>query len=163
MDYQYKGAGAPRQYVRVCGFRRFQRSTDEIRALVAKNVAEAVRLAEEVSRLEAKLTSEDPEQAEEDEEALEIKKGQLKKVNKDNDKLQVFFNEVNTQWNYIARRNVGFVDWAPHISVDVDDRHYTRDIGTVELDPQRFRDNFLGNVVDLSAFCLNSLMNIYLV
>ena len=98
VDYQFKGVGAPRQYVRVCGFRRFQRSTEEIRALVTKNAAEAVRLAEEVSRLEAKPKSEDPEQAEEDEEALEIKRGRLKKVNKDNDKLQVFFNEVNTQW-----------------------------------------------------------------
>ena len=163
VDYQFKGAGAPRQYVRVCGFRRFQRSTDEIRALVTKNVAEAVRLAEEVSRLEAKPKSEVPEQAVEDEEALEIKKGRLKEVNKDNDKLQVFFNEVNTHWNDIARQNVGFVDWAPRISISIDDRHYTRDIGTIELDPQRFKDNFLGNVVDLGAFCLNSHMNIYLV
>ena len=163
VDYQFKGAGAPRQYVRVCGFRRFQRSTDEIRALVTKNVAEAVRLAEEVSRLEAKPKSEVPEQAVEDEEALEIKKGRLKKVNKDNDKLQVFFNEVNTHWNDIARQNVGFVDWAPRTSISIDDRHYTRDIGTIELDPQRFKDNFLDNVVDLGAFCLNSHMNIYLV
>ena len=63
----------------------------------------------------------------------------------------------------IMRRNVGFVDWAPHISVEVDDRHYTRDICTVELDPQRFKDNILGNVVDLSAFGLNTHMNVYLV
>jgi len=38
--------------------------------------------------LEAKLKSENREQAEEDEDALEIKKDQLKKVNKDNGKLQ---------------------------------------------------------------------------
>lgn len=162
VDYQFMGGGAPRQYVRVCGFRRFQRSTDEIRALVTKNVAEAVRLAEEIARLEAKPKSENEEQAEEDEEALEIKKGQLNKVNRNNVKLQAFFKEVNTQWHDIARRNIGFVDWAPNISIDVDERRYTRDIGTVELDSQKFKDNFQGNIVDLGVFRLISLMNIYL-
>jgi hypothetical protein len=161
VDYQFMGSGAPRQFVRVCGFRRFQRSTDEIRALVTGNVAEAVRLAEEIARLEAKEKSEDEEQAEEDEEALRIKKGQLDKVNRDNRRLQAFFKEVNTQWNDIARRNIGFVDWAPSISIDVDDRHYTRDIGTVELDPQKFKDHFQGNVVQLGAF-LSHLSHEYL-
>lgn len=162
VDYQFMGTGAPRQFVRVCGFRRFQRSLDEIRALVTKNVAEAVRLAEEIVRLEEKPKSENLEQAEEEEEALEIKKAQLNKVNKDNSKLQAFFKEASTQWNDIARRTIGFVDWAPSISVDVDDRHYTRDIGTVELDSHKFKDNFQGNVVNLGALCLVSLMNIYL-
>jgi len=49
VDYQFMGTGALRQYVRVCGFRRFQRFLDEIRALVTKNVAEAARLAEEIA------------------------------------------------------------------------------------------------------------------
>ena len=161
VDYRFKGTGAPRQYVRVCGFHRFQRFLDETRALVAKNVAEAVRLAEEIVRLEAEPKSENQEQGEEDEDALEIEKDRLKKVNKDNGKLQAFFKEASTQWIDIARRTIGFVDWAPSISIDADDRHYTRDIGTVELDSQKFKDNFQGNVVDLGAFCLISLMNIF--
>ena len=152
VDYQFGGGGAPRQYVRVCGFRRFQRATDEIRDLVAAKVAEAVRLTEEIARLEAKEKSKVKEQAKEDEEALRIKRGQLDDMNKDNLKLQEFFKEITTEWNDIARRNIGFVDWAPSISVDVDDKRHTRDIGTVELDPQKFRDNFQGNVVHLGAF-----------
>ena len=134
------GGGAPRQFVRVCGFRRFQLSTDEIRAEVTKNVAEVVRLAEEVVRLEAKPKSEDPDQAREDKRALRIKKGRLDDVNMDNDSLQAFFKLVNMQWNDIARRSIGFIDWAPRVSIDVDDRHYTRDIGTFELDPQKFKE-----------------------
>ncbi|KAF8600150.1 hypothetical protein BDV93DRAFT_608826 [Ceratobasidium sp. AG-I] len=162
VDYQFMGTGAPRQYVRVCGFSRFQRFLDETAALVTKNVAEAARLAEEIARLEAKPKSEDPEQDEEDEDALEIKKDQLKKVNKGNGKLQAFFKEVNTQWNNIAHRTIGFVDWAPSISADVDDRHYTRDIGTVELDSQKFKDNFQGNVVDLgNKFTSHELDNMF--
>ncbi|KAF9218701.1 hypothetical protein BS17DRAFT_719790, partial [Gyrodon lividus] len=162
VDYQFMGGGAPRQYVRVCGFRRFQRSTDETRALVTRNVAEAVRLAEEITRLEAKPKSKNEEQAEEDKDALEIKKGQLNKVNRNNVKLQAFFKEVNIQWHDIARRNIGFVDWAPSISIDVDDRHYTQDIGTVELNSQKFKDNFQGNVVNLgNKFTSHELNTIF--
>ena len=164
-DYQFMGSGAPRQFVRVCGLRRFQRSTDEIGALVTKNVADAVRLTEVIARLEAREKSEDEEQAEEDEEALQTKKDQLFKVNNDNGKLQGFFKEVTIQWNDIARRfrrrNIGFVDWAPSISIDVDDRHYTRDIGTVELASQKFQKHFQGNVVQLGAF-LSHLSHEYL-
>ncbi|CAE6509005.1 unnamed protein product [Rhizoctonia solani] len=148
VDYQLKGTSAPRQYVQVCGCLRFQRLLDETRALVAKNVAEAVRLAEKIVRLEAEPRGKNQEQLE-DEHALEICKNKLNKLNKDNGKLQAFFKEVNSQWSDIARRTIGFVDWAPSISVDVDDCHYTRDIGTVELDSHKFKDNFQGNVVDL--------------
>ena len=70
----------------------------------------------------------------------------------------MFFKEVTTQWNDIARRSIGFVDWASSISVDVDDCHYTRDIGTIELDPQKFRDHFQDNLVCF----VSSLMNFYL-
>ena len=161
VDYQFMGVGAPRQYVRVCGMRRFQRLVNEARALVAGNVAEAVRLVEEIARLEAKPKSNDPEQAEEDEEALETTQAQLKKVNKDNVKLQAFFQEINTRWHDIAGRNIGSIDWAPKIAVDVDEHCYTRDVGTFELDPQKFKDNFQGNLVDLGTFCLVSPMNIY--
>ena len=161
VDYQFMGSGAPRQFVRVCGFRRFQHSTDEIRALVTANVAEAVRLVKGIARLEAKEKSMDKEQVKEDKEALQYKRRQLDKVNRDNCRLQVFFKEVNIQWNDIARRNIGFVDWAPSISVDVDDHHYTRDIGTIELDPQKFQDHFQGNVVQLGVF-LSHLSHEYL-
>ncbi|KAF9218661.1 hypothetical protein BS17DRAFT_719925 [Gyrodon lividus] len=162
MGYQFMGGGAPCQYIRVCRFHRFQRSTDEIRALVTKNVPEAVQLAEEITRLEAKLKSENKEQAEEDEDALEIKKGQLNKVNRNNVKLQAYFKEVNIQWHDIVRRNIGFVDWAPSISIDVDDCHYTRDISTVELNSQKFKDNFQGNVVDLgNKFTSHELNTIF--
>jgi hypothetical protein len=157
VDYQFMGRGAPRQIVRVCGLRRFQRSIYEIRALVTKNVAEAVRLTGAIATLEAMERSDDEEQAAEEEEALQTKKDQLVKVNKDNGKLQAFFNEVTTQWNDIERRNIGFVDWAPSISTDVDDRHYTRDIGTVELSSQKFQKYFRGNVVQLGAFSLSSI------
>ena len=50
-----------------------------------------------------------------------------------------------------ALRTIGHVDWAPEIDVDVGSRCYTKDMGTFEVDAERFRAQFKGNVVDLSA------------
>lgn len=163
VDYEFKGAGAVRRYVRVAGMRRFQRALNEIKASIAKNVTDANQLALETVRLEEKPQSEDPEEAEEDERALKIKRDQLANVDQDNNSLEKFFQQINTQWNDISRRAIGFIDWAPKISIDVNGRRYTKDIGTFELDRPKFKDQFRGNVVDLGAFCLISLINIYLV
>lgn len=60
IEFSAMGSGAPRQYVQVCSFHQFQRYTNEIRTLVTGNVAEAVHLAEEISRMEAKQKGEAP-------------------------------------------------------------------------------------------------------
>jgi hypothetical protein len=73
-------------------------------------------------------------------------------VNKDIGVLETFYKDTNSQWGDIARRNIGHVDWVPKISVDVQGRKYTKDIGTFEVDAARFKAQFKGNVVDLGAF-----------
>ncbi|GJJ09180.1 hypothetical protein Clacol_003402 [Clathrus columnatus] len=136
---------------------QFQGALGEIRALIAANDAETTRLATEIDCLEAKPKSTDPDQAEEDEEALAIVKNELDKLKKNNITLQ--------RSQYSMDRY--FVDWAPKISVEVDDRAYTRDIGTFELDSLKFKDHFQGNVVDLvvlinadSSFPSNRMLRI---
>jgi uncharacterized protein YndB with AHSA1/START domain len=150
--YEFKGAGAPPQHVRLAGFRRFQRGLDEIKACVDGYGTDADLLAREVVELEAKPKSEDPEEAAEDEAAVEAKREKLAKVKKDIGVLETFYKDTNSQWGDIARRNIGHVDWAPKISVDVQGRKYTKDIGTFEVDAARFKAQFKGNVVDLGAF-----------
>ena len=152
VDYQFKGAGAPPQHVRLAGFRRFQRGLDEIKASVGGHATNADLLAREIVELEAKPKCEDPEEVAEDEAALEAKREKLVKVKKDIRLLETFYSDVNKQWCDIARRNIGRVDWAPKISVDVQGRRYTKDIGTFEVDAVRFKAQFKGNVVDLGAF-----------
>ena len=61
----------------------------------------------------------------------------------------------------LSAKNIGSVDWAPMISTK-NDRLYNRDIGTVELDAHKFKGHFMGNMVNLGAFCLIALINIYL-
>ena len=117
-------------------------------------------LARDIIALEEKLTTEEEEAAEEEaeeaeeaQEALDAKRAWLAKAEKDIDALEVFYKEVCDQLADIARRNIGHVDWAPEISVDVGGRRCTKDIGTFEVDAERFRAQFKGNVVDLGTSC----------
>jgi hypothetical protein len=113
VEYEFKGAGAPAQHVRLAGFRRFQRGLDEIKACVGGYGTDADLLVREIVELEAKPKSEDPEEAAEDEAALEAKREKLAQVKKDIGVLETFYKDVNNQWADIARRNIGHVDWAP--------------------------------------------------
>jgi hypothetical protein len=159
VPYQFKGTNAPPQHVRLAGFRRFQRGLDEIKAAVAGHGTNAVILAREIVALEVKLNSEDEEEAAE---AMDAKRARLAKVEKDIAALEAFYKDVNAHWGDIARRNIGHVDWVPEISVDVEGR--TKDIGTFEVDAERFKAQFKGNVVDLgTVFFLAHLSHNYLV
>ncbi|KAJ7900280.1 hypothetical protein B0H14DRAFT_3080626 [Mycena olivaceomarginata] len=151
VDYQFKGAGTPRQYVRLAGYRRFQRGLDEIKAVIAETVTDANRLALDIVRLEEKPESQDPEEAEEDQKALKIKREELVKLNEKTINLEKFYNQVSTQWGDLGRRDIGFVDWAPKISIDVNGRKYTKDIATFEVDEVKFKAQFKGNLVDLGT------------
>ncbi|KAH8992998.1 hypothetical protein EDB92DRAFT_1934676 [Lactarius akahatsu] len=136
--YEFRGPGAPHQYVRVVGFRRFQLGLDEIKALIGGYGTDADLLAREIGELEAKPESEDPVQAAEDKAGVEANRNKLAK-------------EILGQLGNIMRRNIGCVHWVPEISVDVQGRKYTKDIGTFELDGAKYRENFQGNVVDLGV------------
>jgi len=153
IDYEFKGAGAPRQYVRLAGHRRFQRGLDEIKALIAGKVIEAGYLVENISRLEDEQKNQDPEEAEEIEQTLKTQMDDLVKLKKEIVQLENFYKEVYGQWSDITLRNIGFVDWAPKISIDeVNGHKYTKDIATFEVDEVKFKSQFKGNVVDLGTF-----------
>ena len=152
IEYEFKGVGMPR-YVRLAGFHRFQRGFNEIRACIGNHGNDADLLTREIVGLEAKPESEDSEMAAEDKAALEAKRKKLARTKKDISVLEAFYNDIKP-WGDIACRNIGHVDWAPKISVDVEGRKYTKDIGTFEVDAAKFKAQFEGNVVDLGAFRL---------
>ena len=85
---------------------------------------------------------------------VETNRNRLANVKKDISELEDFHEETHGQWGDITSQNIGHVHQAPKIFVDVDGSKYTKDVGTLELDGLRFRENFQGNVVDLGAFCL---------
>ena len=85
---------------------------------------------------------------------MKAKRAKLDKLKESIGALEAFHEEISSQWSDIARRNIGHVDWAPEISVNVQGRGYTKDIGTFEVDAAKFKAEFKGNVVDLGGFCL---------
>jgi len=99
---------------------------------------------------EAKLKRKDKGEAAKETEAMDAR-AQLAKSENDIAALEAFKEDINAQWGNIARRNIGHVDWVPEISVEVGGSGYTKDIGTFEVDAERFRPQFRGNVVDLGA------------
>ncbi|KAB5591247.1 hypothetical protein CTheo_5329 [Ceratobasidium theobromae] len=151
IDYEFQGTGAPRQLVRLAGHRRFQRGMDEIKLSISHLGADADLLAREIEEMEEEMKSTPQSELEGSNKDLEAKQAQLAKVNKEIGTLEEFHMELNSQWSDIGRRNIGCVDWAPKISVDVDCNRFTLDIGTFELDKARFKLNYCGNTVDLGT------------
>ncbi|KJA28597.1 hypothetical protein HYPSUDRAFT_62237 [Hypholoma sublateritium FD-334 SS-4] len=127
------------------------RGVNEIKALIGVYGSDAEHLATEIAALEQHLESNDPDEVEEAEAGVPAKQAKLAEIKQNIGVLEDFYNDVNAQWSDIERRNLGHVDWAPMISVDVEGKRYTLDLGTFELDEAKFKDNFKGNVIDLGC------------
>jgi len=143
-DYEFDGANP--QHILVCGDRRLARAVTEIEDAVTTGLRDVVRLAGEIEDLESKLSA-----PKENRTALKRRKNALDEKNEDNPTLQTFVAEVNADWQDTNGRRFGVVDWAPKISVRVDDRHYTRDIATFAVYGEKL-ENFERNIIDLGAF-----------
>ena len=148
--YEFKGASAPPQYVRVNGLRRFQRGLDEIKVSISDHGMLA-DLAREIVKLEAKGTSEE-EEAEEDARELRKTRVRLDEQKQAIADIEKFYDDVKTRWSDIELRNIGHVHYSPPISVDVEGEQYTEDWGTFDLEEAKFKAQFKDNVVDLGAF-----------
>ncbi|KIJ07751.1 hypothetical protein PAXINDRAFT_102825, partial [Paxillus involutus ATCC 200175] len=137
-DYELDEADP--QHILVCGDRRLARAITEIQNAITTGLRDAVRLAGELQDTPQGDTS-----------ALRRKRNALEDKHEDNANLQVLFNDVDAHWKDTNGRRFGVVDWAPHICVRVDDRHYTRDIATFAVDNKQL-GNFERNIVDLGTF-----------
>ncbi|KAI0031611.1 hypothetical protein K488DRAFT_86631 [Vararia minispora EC-137] len=127
VDYEHKG-GAQRDYVRVCGMRRFQRGLDEITKAIADHGVLADLWAREIVKLQAK---EEPEPG--------GREGAL-------------HDEVRKDWsNTKLDRNIGYVQHADAIKVDEGGTGYTIDWAAFLVDEAKVKGQFEGNVVDLGS------------
>ncbi|KAF5370697.1 hypothetical protein D9758_002097 [Tetrapyrgos nigripes] len=134
--YEFKGAGAPRQYVRLNGLRRFQRGLDEIKVAVSDHRMLADLYAREIIRLEAKGTSEDEEEAEEDAKELLKTRQNLDEQKQAIAGLEKFYEDVKAQWSDIELRNIGHVHYSPPIYADVEGTAIAPEKLTVMMYPQ---------------------------
>ncbi|KAG6850084.1 hypothetical protein H0H93_001217 [Arthromyces matolae] len=129
------------QHILVCGERCFARAFAEIEDAVNTGLRDVVILAGELAELESKA-------GEQKSTTIRRLKNALDDKNEDNITLQDFYTEVDQEWKDTNGRRLGHVDWAPEISVSVDECHYTRDIATFTVDAAKLK-NFERNIVDL--------------
>ncbi|KZS99767.1 uncharacterized protein LAESUDRAFT_746029 [Laetiporus sulphureus 93-53] len=137
----YELDAANPQHILVCGERRLARAVVEIEDAVNTGFRDAIRHAGELAALKLKSGGANST-------ALGRKQTALDAQNEDNATLQTFFDEVQANWQDTNGRRLGEVDWAPEISVRVDDRNYTRDIATFAVDGEKL-ENFERKIVDL--------------
>ena len=128
------------QHILVCGDRRLARAIAEIQKAVTTGLRDAVGLVEELEETPV-----------DDASALRRARYALEDKNEDNTNLQTLFDEVIANRTDANGRRFGVVDWAPRISVRVDERHYTRDIATFAIDKEKLGD-FEKNIVDFGTF-----------
>ncbi|TRM56273.1 hypothetical protein BD626DRAFT_466674 [Schizophyllum amplum] len=151
-DYEYSGrTGAPKQFIRNCGSRRFQQIVNEARALIANKLEDVKFFAEELAQMSAKLKLEDQALTVDEEEDLRRKREDLQRAKKDIVQLDEFLRLLNSTWSDDYQRIIGFLDWAPRVANDLDHRCYTRDLAVIALDEDKFKDNFRGNSIYLAG------------
>ncbi|ODN80330.1 hypothetical protein L198_07830 [Cryptococcus wingfieldii CBS 7118] len=137
----YEFNEADPQHILVCGERRFARAVVEIENSVNNAFRDAVILTRKLKRMESTSDGQNSVAAQRQRSALNDK-------NEDIVTLQTLLTKVQSDWEAGELREFGLVDWAPEISVRVDNRHYTRDIATFAVDGAKL-ENFEGNIVDL--------------
>ena len=143
VDYEYKGDES-RDFVRVCGVRRFQQGLDEIKRHISDHAIHASFYTQEIDGLEA----ENPDEIAEN----------RRKLNDENDairQLEALHGDVTRHWFDIKlHRDIGYVQHTEAIKVNFTEggTRYTSDWGAFLATEAKVRDQFEGNVVDIGAF-----------
>ncbi len=67
------------------------------------------------------------------------------------EELKTFFIKMKKEWAELKKRVIGYVIWAPPISVLTPPHGYTTDVCVIRLNKKKSLPNFGGNVLDLGA------------
>ena len=115
VNYQHRGGG-PKDFIRVCRVRRFQRGLDEITKHISDNGIRANYYTQEIDGLEALEN-----QGEEVLDEIAQNRGSLDRENKSIRQLETLYDEVMKYWLDInLDRDIGYVQHAEVIKVDVE-------------------------------------------
>ena len=136
--------GTPKDHVRVCGMRRFQRGLNEIKTVIGDHRILVDLQARDIVKLEAK-ERQDAENAKE----IRAKRPDLEDENEAVADLEAFYEEVTKYWSDIKlHRKIGYVQYAAAITVDVEGgTRYTSDWAAFLAAEANVKDEFEGNVV----------------
>jgi hypothetical protein len=141
--------GTPKDYVRVCGLRRFQRGLDDIKNAISDHALRADLWAREIVGLEGK-----ERQDAENMRSIRAYRRKLEDEYEAITDLEALYDEVTRDWSDLKlHRNIGHVQYAAAITVDAEGGTlYTSDWAAFLAAKAKVKDEFEGNVVDLGAF-----------
>ncbi|KAF8884633.1 hypothetical protein BD779DRAFT_1536189 [Infundibulicybe gibba] len=143
VEYECKG-DAHGDHVRVCGVRRFRRGLDEIKKAIRGRGIDAEVCAVRIDRLRA--------EERQDQRAICAGQRGLEKANRSVASLKALCEEVTKSWSNITDRNIGHVEYAAPITVDVEGgTWYTADWAAFLATGPKVRGGFEGNVIDLGS------------
>ena len=147
VEYEHKD-GAPRDHVRVCGVRRFQRGLNEITKAISDHGIFANVYAQDIADLE-----ELEDREEEVEEDIRGKRLKLEGEKRAIAALEALYDEFKKDWSDIKlQRNIGYIQYAAKITADNEGgTRYTSDWGAFLAAEAKVKNHF---EVDLGAFRL---------
>ncbi|KAJ8495501.1 hypothetical protein ONZ45_g12825 [Pleurotus djamor] len=125
--------------VQLLGSRAFQQFQESVNNSIKYVKAEIAVYEEEIDRPKVKAGVDQDDLA-----------GELLKSRAALGQLQAFEKKVSEEWCCPERRVIGHVRFAPKRAYNVGPDGLTEDWGVIELDKEKFKDAFSGNVMDLS-------------
>ena len=155
--YEHKG-GAPRRCIQVNGTRRFEKGLDEVLKSIANyGMAINLRMAELVALQKQQVIASGKEK-----ERVDASLRKVQRLIEDDDesltRLRESLSYMKTQWGEPKLRNIGHTQYSPPLTVNsVEGQKFTEDWGVFELNEDKFKAHFEGNLVDLGASKLPSL------
>ena len=146
IDYEHK-SGAPRDFVRVCGVRRFQRGLDEIKQHISDHAIRAIFYTQEIDELEEENPNEFADEIAENRAKLDAENDAIRQLEELNDEVSAYWFDIK------LHRDIGYVQHAEAIKVDVQGgTRYTSDWGAFLANEAKVNGQFEGNVVDIGTF-----------
>ncbi|KAJ7157107.1 hypothetical protein C8R46DRAFT_1225719 [Mycena filopes] len=146
VDFKFRADGGM-DYVRVCGRRRFQKALGDITRAISHHSIFADSLTGQIIGLQAEA-NQDAETVED----VKVSERQLQDELKAVTALEALHRELTGHWSDLTlQRDIGHMDYAPHISLDVGGAEYTTDWGAFQAAEAKVRAHFEGNVVDVAS------------
>ncbi|KAF8153451.1 hypothetical protein B0H34DRAFT_723642 [Crassisporium funariophilum] len=139
-DYELGRTGSCKRYIMNCGLRRYEKMLEETRAAITKKVEAGKLVAEQ---LEQNVFT--------TERAKRLKETELNNLKEEVVMLDEFLGHGKSTRGEINNRAIGWLDYAPRIQNNVDDRRYTWDGAVFQLDKAKWEQNFKGNHVYLGG------------
>ena len=128
-SYDFRANSSPHQEVWVCAPHRFEQGLDDIDTEVVYHEEEASACAIEIGELEAKILRGDGNEGDDK---------NLKKALQEHGehqaaicRLRELYKTINVSWSSIRHHNIGYLEYSPPISVDINNKRYTQDWATI--------------------------------